>query len=192
MRIISNNSSISLFQKSFSPRRCHRRRRWVEGGQRWRLPPLPTLMWVQEEGADGGTGPRAIIGAAINRRTSHKSRLLGARTSHQSRGAAPMISIANADVSARGRSRWWDRAPCRYSRGDHRISQRENEMEIHVITFFNTFMVEKWSLTLGFIKTKEGYISCMQFSAATAHGSKDSFSYQFSSINLTKCTYHWF
>ena len=161
MRIISNNSSISLFQKSFSPRRCHRRRRWVEGGQRWRLPPLPTPMWVQEEGADGGTGPRAVIGAAINRRTSHKSRLLGARTSHQSRGAAPMISVANADVSARGRSRWWDRAPCRYSRGDHRISQRENEMEIHVITFFNTFMVEKWSLTLGFIKTKEGYISCM-------------------------------
>ena len=130
------------------------------------------------------------LGAAINRRTSHKSRLLGARTSHQSRGAAPMISVANADVSARGRSRWWDRAPCRYSQGDHRISQRENEMEIHVITFFNTFMVEKWSLTLGFIKTKEGYISYMQFSAATAHGSKDSFSYQFSSINLTKCTYH--
>ena len=107
------------------PRRCHRRRRWVEGGQRWRLPPLPTPMWVQEEGADGGTGPRAVIGAAINRRTSHKSRLLGARTSHQSRGAAPMISVANADVSARGRSRWWDRAPCRYSRGDQNQPKRE-------------------------------------------------------------------
>ena len=56
------------------------------------------------------------FGAAINRRTSHKSRLLGARTTHQSQGTAPMISVSNADVSARGRSRWWDRAPCRYSR----------------------------------------------------------------------------
>uniref|UniRef100_F6H263 Uncharacterized protein n=1 Tax=Vitis vinifera TaxID=29760 RepID=F6H263_VITVI len=37
------------------------------------------------------------FGAAINRRTSHKRRLLGARTSHQSRGTAPMTSVSKCE-----------------------------------------------------------------------------------------------
>ena len=79
------------------------------------------------------------LGAAINPRTSHKSRFLGARTSNRSRGAAAMISVANADVSARGRSRWWDKPPCHYTRlfgaalnprTFHRSQGDQNQQEI--------------------------------------------------------------